>query len=213
MLRPSSLRLDCSSRKRNIERDRHTERGRAHLSIVRSSARRADRAGACASSAAARVGASAAGKSAAVDRFIPGSTRSRRNRIELVSWTGFKCPSGKCSAGERSAGERGNASSHTSQGSAGQTTVCRAEHRECGAQPEVATAALPADAKQDQERQQLQQKQDQQHQRQAGQKTDEVGKQRLEQQHQQQTQKLQQKHTQQEQKMQEKIQPAASKHG
>ena len=67
-------------------------------------------------------------------------------------------------------------------------------------------------AKQDTERQHLQQKQDQEHQKQATQKTSEAGKQQLEQQHQQQTQKLQQKHTQQEQKMQSKAQPASPKH-
>jgi hypothetical protein len=67
-------------------------------------------------------------------------------------------------------------------------------------------------AKQDQERQKLQQQQDQEHQRQATQNTNEAGMQKLEQQHTQQTQKLQQKHTQQEQKLQGRNQAPAPKH-
>jgi hypothetical protein len=63
-------------------------------------------------------------------------------------------------------------------------------------------------ARQDKERQQLQQQQDQEHQNLARENADEARKQQVEQQHQQQTQQLQQRHVQEQQQMNEKQQPA-----
>jgi hypothetical protein len=65
-------------------------------------------------------------------------------------------------------------------------------------------------AKQNQDRQKLQQKQENEHQQLAKQKADPVKTQQLEQQHQQQTQQMQQTHTQQMQQMQQRQQPAAA---
>jgi hypothetical protein len=63
-------------------------------------------------------------------------------------------------------------------------------------------------ARQNQDRQSLQQKQDREHQQLARQKADPARSQQLEQQHQQQTRQMQQTHTQQTQQMQQRQQPA-----
>jgi hypothetical protein len=68
-------------------------------------------------------------------------------------------------------------------------------------------------AKQNQDRQKLQQKQDKEHANLAKQNADEAKKQQVEQRHQQQTDQLQQKHTQQRQQLQQKYSPPPAREG